>query len=177
MTRTETNRRQYKKLSVLNWIYCLAVSAAAVVIVFTLWFTGIKVADDGMSPALYQGDIILFNKLSKHISSPERGDIYAFKTEDGTSVGRIVALPGDTADIHEGKVYINGSLLNESVTVESQWEAKAISVPDGSFLILPDDRSGALPQSQDMIISFEDLTGKAAVRVSPIGMAAFFVNN
>ena len=175
MTRTEANRRQYKKLSMLNWLFCIAAAAAIVTLVFTVWFTGIKIADDGMSPALYKGDVILFDKLAKHISHPQRGDAYAFSA-DGTAVGRIAALPGDTVAIKDGKVYIGGYLLREVNASESAWELEEFTVPASTFLILPDDRTGSIPDKQDMLIPFDALIGRAAVRVAPIGMAAIFTN-
>ena len=175
MTRAEANRHLYKKYSALNWLFCILAAAAAVTLVFTLWFTGIKIADNGMSPALYQGDVILFDKLSKHISHPRRGEAYAFSTE-GTSVGRIAALPGDNVAIKEGKVYIEGYLLREINTSDSTWELPEFTVPASTFLILPDNRTGSLPDKEALLIPFDDLIGRASVRVSPIGMAAVFVS-
>lgn len=175
MTRVEANRRQYKKYSALNWLFCILAAAAVIVLIFTLWFTGIKVADDGMAPALYSGDVILFDKLSKHISLPERGQAYAFRTE-GVSIGRIAALPGDTIAIKEGKVYVGGFLLREAYASESAWELEEFTVPDAVFFILPDDRTGVMPDKDDLLIPFEALIGKAAVRVAPIGMTTVFVS-
>lgn len=175
MTRSEANRHLYKKLSALNWLFCILAAAVIVALIFTLWFTGIKVADDGMAPALYKGDVILFDKLSKHISHPERGEAYAFD-KDGTAIGRIAALPGDTVAIKQGKVYIGGNLLREANASESAWELKEFTVPAATFLILPDDRTGNMPDKGDLLIPFDALIGKAAVRVSPIGMASIFVS-
>jgi len=175
MTRAEANRHQYKKLSALNWLFCVLSAAAVVVLVFTLWFTGIKVADDGMSPALYKGDVILFDKLSKHISQPSRGEAYAFRTE-GTSIGRIAALPGDKAAIKDGKVYIGGCLLREINSSESTWELEEFTVPAATFLILPDDRTGSMPDKEALLIPFDALIGRAAIRVAPIGMTTVFLS-
>lgn len=175
MTRAEANRHQYKKLSALNWLFCIAAAAVAVALIFTLWFTGIKVSDDGMAPALYKGDVILFDKLSKHISHPKRGEAYAFDN-DGAAIGRIAALPGDTVAIKDGKVYIGGYLLREENASESLWELREFTVPAATFLILPDDRAGDMPNKEDLLIPFDSLIGRAAVRVSPFGMATIFVS-
>lgn len=175
MTRVEANRHQYKKLSALNWLFCILCAAAVVALIFTLWFTGIKVADDGMSPALYKGDVILFDKLSKHISHPQRGEAYAFSTE-GTSIGRIAALPGDKVVLKDGRVYIDGCLLKEINVSESTWELEEFTVPDSTFLILPDDRTGSMPDKAALLIPFDALIGRAAIRVAPIGMTTIFVS-
>ncbi len=175
MTRTETNRQLYKKYSALNWLFCILAAAVLVTLVFSLWFTGIKISDDGMSPALYKGDVILFDKLSKHLSLPKRGETYAFRTE-GTSIGRIAALPGDKVAINEGRVYIGGCLLREAYASESTWELEEFTVPAATFFILPDDRTGGLPNREALLIPFDALIGKASVRVSPIGMTTIFLS-
>lgn len=174
MTRAEANRHQYKKLSALNWLFCIAAAALLVVLIFTLWFTGIKVSDDGMAPALYKGDVILFDKLSKHISLPGRGEAYAFE-KDGAVIGRIAALPGDTVAIKEGRVYIGGNLLRETNASESAWELEEFTLPAATFLILPDDRTGDMPDKQELLIPFDALIGRASVRVSPISMTTVFL--
>lgn len=175
MTRTQVNRRHYKKLSALNWLFCLAVAAMLVLLTFSLWFTGIKVADDGMSPALYRGDVILFDRLSKHISLPKRGEVYAFES-GSTSIGRIAALPGDTVAIKAGQVYIDGCLLREVHASESGWELDEFTVPAATFLILPDDRTAPMPDRAALLIPFSSLIGRAAVRVSPISMVTIFTS-
>ncbi|MBQ4611174.1 MAG: signal peptidase I [Clostridia bacterium] len=175
MTRAEANRHQYKKLSALNWLFCIAAAALMVVLIFTLWFTGIKVADDGMAPALYKGDVILFDKMAKHISHPVRGEAYAFQKE-GAVIGRIAALPGDTVAMKEGRVYIGGKLLKEPYASESAWELKEFTLPAATFLILPDDRTGSMPDKQELLIPFDALIGRASVRVSPIGMTTLFLS-
>lgn len=175
MTRTQVNRRHYGKLSALNWLFSLTVAAVLVLLIFSLWFTGIKVADDGMSPALYQGDVILFDRLAKHISLPNRGDVYAFEN-DGTSIGRIAALPGDTVAIKAGQVYIGGCLLREVNASESDWELTEFTVPASTFLILPDDRTAPMPDRAALLIPFSSLIGRAAVRVAPISMVTIFTS-
>lgn len=175
MTRTQVNHPHYSSLCAINWAFCIAAAAISVALIFTLWLTGIKVADDGMSPALYKGDIILFDKLAKHISCPARGEAYAFEN-DGAAIGRIAALPGDTVCIKDGRVYIDGFLLREVNASESAWELDEFTLPAAAFLILPDDRTGPMPDKADLLIPFERLIGRAAVRVAPIGMACIFVS-
>ena len=77
--RTEKNRAEHKTFSAVNWIWGIAAAALMVALIFTVWFTGIRITDPGMSPTLYPGDVVLFDKLSMHLSMPKRGEAYAFR--------------------------------------------------------------------------------------------------
>lgn len=86
------------------------------------------------------------------------------------------ALPGDKAAIKEGKVYIGGCLLREINSSESTWDLEELTVPAATFLILPDDRTGSMPDKEALLIPFDALIGRAAVRVAPIGMTTVFLS-
>ena len=59
--RTEKNRAEHKTFSTVNWIWGIAAAALMVALIFTVWFTGIRITDPGMSPTLYPGDVVLFD--------------------------------------------------------------------------------------------------------------------
>ena len=54
--RTEKNRAEHKTFSAVNWIWGVAMAVLMVALIFTVWFTGIRITDPGMSPTLYPGD-------------------------------------------------------------------------------------------------------------------------
>ena len=87
------------------------VCAAAVLLVV---FFGYRVsnAGDSMSPALKNGDVVLVNHLIYQIKGPARGDIIVFRPggNENThySIKRVVGLPGETVQIIDGSVYIDG---------------------------------------------------------------------
>lgn len=165
--RSEKNKTEHRAFSAVNWIWGIAMAALIAALVFTVWFTGIRITDSGMSPTIYPGDVILFDRLSMHFSMPKRGEAYAFHSDAGTAIGRIVALPGDRVAMKEGKVYISGYLLDESAYKPTGgWDMEEITLQQGEFLILPDQREGELPDAA-MRVKQEQLIGRAAIRVAP----------
>ena len=76
-------------------------------------------AGDSMKPVLRNGDVLLVNRVKYAMFEPKRGDIIAFKPGGNAnshySVKRIVALPGDTIQINQGKVYINGKNIQKDI--------------------------------------------------------------
>ena len=174
--RVERNGGEYRRLRLMGWGYSIGIALIVVVLVFTLWLQSIQIVDNGMAPVLRQGDIVLFDKLAKYASTPARGDAYAFYNEaGGVSIGRVVGLSGERVQIIDGMVYINGLLLDESRYIATPGGAlEEITLGQGEFLLLPDDRTAALLEADAVTIPFSRLIGRAAMRVSPWGRACFF---
>ena len=96
--------------------YCGVAVFLAFVLVFSV---GMKISMVGVSmePALYNGQEVLINRFIYKITSPKRGDVIAFLPNGNQNshyyLKRIVGLPGESIQIIEGYVYINGERLPE----------------------------------------------------------------
>lgn len=95
-------------------------SAVAVFLAFVIIFSvGMRtsVVGDSMEPVLYNGQEILMNRILYRISMPKRGDVVVFLPNGNQNshfyVKRVVGLPGETIQIRDGNVYIDGVLLAE----------------------------------------------------------------
>lgn len=95
---------------------------------------------------------VIGSRLSYLSSGPQRGDIVIFKypvDEDVLYIKRVIGLPGETVEIKEGKIYINGSSesLKEDYLPE-EWtycnDGYTFQVPEGSYLMLGDNRNVSL---------------------------------
>lgn len=81
---------------------------------------------DSMQPTLYDGDAVFVEMISKYTSSFDHGDIVTinadsipgFFGEEKMLIKRIIGVPGDTVLITDGKVYLNGQLLDEPYLLE-----------------------------------------------------------
>ena len=96
--------------------YCGVADFLAFVLVFSV---GMKISMVGVSmePALYNGQEVLINRFIYKITSPKRGDVIAFLPNGNQNshyyLKRIVGLPGESIQIIDGYVYINGERLPE----------------------------------------------------------------
>lgn len=96
--------------------YCGVAVFLAFVLVFSV---GMKISMVGVSmePALYNGQEVLINRFIYKITSPKRGDVIAFLPNGNQNshyyLKRIVGLPGESIQIIDGYVYINGERLLE----------------------------------------------------------------
>lgn len=100
-----------------------------------------------MEPTIQIGDRFLAEKVSYHFHDPERGDVVVFNDPAGVHpqlVKRVIGLPGEEIDIHDGNVYIDGELLDEpylhDVVTEPGTELLPTVVPEGYVWVMGDNR-------------------------------------
>ena len=107
----------------------------------------VKVQGIAMEPALKDGDRILVDKNTDKL---KRGDIVVFYfplDRSKSYIKRVVALPGETVEIRDGKVLINGTNLDEPYVAPENnrvmFNREAIKVPENSFYVLGDNRDNS----------------------------------
>lgn len=102
---------------IASWIMKIGI-ACLLAFVF-VWYFGqqISTVGDSMTPILNNGDVVLVNRIVYDAMSPRRGDIIVFKPKGNENshyyTKRIIGLPGETLEIIEGSVYIDGEKLEE----------------------------------------------------------------
>lgn len=87
----------------------LTILVAFVLVRFCVF--GITMRGDSMKPAMDDGQFCIASRLSYLIGSPKKDDIIVFKTsEEGSSyyIKRVIAVPGQTVQIVDGKILVNG---------------------------------------------------------------------
>ncbi len=147
--KVKTDRKQIRKI--VNW--SLQIGLTCAVAFMLVWFFGQRIsnAGDSMKPVLRNGDIIMVNRLVYNASKPRRGDIIAFKPNGNEnthySIKRIVGLPGETLQIKEGSIYINGEKITKHVFVEEIKDAgiadEAITLGGDEYFVIGDNHEGS----------------------------------
>ncbi len=174
---------------ILEWLKSFAV-ALVIVLLFKMFLGTTVVYSTSMYPTLIEKDVLLLQKTH----SVERGDIVSFKskltlTEDDIRslnvfqkifvtkdtqknlIKRVVGLPGDSIELKDGIVTINGVVLEETyVSSENIGEVHIIKIPEGEFFMMGDNRAVSLDSRSELVglISQKELVGKVLVRLWPI---------
>ena len=109
-----------------------------------------SVSGSSMEPTLHHGDQLIMDKLTYHFSEPERFDIIVFPfqyQEDTYYIKRIIGLPGETVQIYDGDIYINGSRLEEDYGYEkirnSGLASEPITLGEDEYFVLGDNRGNS----------------------------------
>lgn len=109
---------------IICWITDIIVVVAMAC--YTVYAFGnlVVVSGNSMSPLLNSDDIVLMNQLKLDLGKPERFDVVVFERGDQKrNIKRVIGLPGETVQIHNGQVLINGQVLEEKgITMEVDGE-------------------------------------------------------
>ncbi len=126
----------------------------AIASVFTFFF-GVRsnVVGPSMSPQLEDGDEVLIDRFSYKFISPKPGDVIAFLPNGNTNthyyMKRIVGVPGDTVQIIDGEVLVNGEPFEEGpdtvvASIEDAGTAqKQVTLGEDEYFVLGDNRSNS----------------------------------
>lgn len=152
------------------------------IIVFLTWviitFVGQRTKVDGhsMEPTLSDGDNLIVDKISYRFRDPERYDIIVFPyqhQENTYYIKRIIGLPGETVQVIDGYVYINGEKLDEHYGAEVMNDpgiaAEPITLGDDEYFVLGDNRNHSSDSraSSVGVLTRDMLIGRAWVRIYP----------
>lgn len=163
---------KYKEIRHTLVIYIvIAVSVlVGLIVLYTSILINAYVPSESMEPIMTTGDRFLGSRIAYLIHDPERFDIILFPLPDEPKrllVKRIVGMPGETVEIKEGHVYINGNIepLDDSFIKEEMITEKDIvfHVPEECYFVLGDNRN----ESDDSrywnnpYVAKEDIVAKA----------------
>ena len=147
---TEEEHSEIKKSrlkdEVISWIQTIGAAAILAVCIVSFIIVNATVPTGSMENVIMPKDRIIALRLSYYFDVPERGDIAVFKFPDDETmlyVKRVIGLPGDTIEIKDGLVYINGDqtpLLEDYVKDEPIGNYGPYVVPEGHYFMMGDNR-------------------------------------
>ena len=173
MSKPDVKNSIWKEL--WEYIKMIIFVVVVVLIVNNFLLINARVPSESMEKTIMTGDRFFGNRLAYLFDDPERFDIVVFKYPDDESqlfVKRVIGLPGETVEIKDGKVYINGSEtpLDDSFTPKTPTgDYGPYVVPDGSYFMLGDNRnhSGDSRFWKQPYVEKEKIVGKAIFRYFP----------
>lgn len=138
-----------------------------------------KVSGNSMVPTMHNGDYLITEKVSYRFRNPQRGEIVVLKNprdESQDFIKRIIAVPGDTLEIKNKSVYLNGTQLREN------YLPPAVPTPSGTFLtegavvkaasnqyfVFGDNREHSSDSREWGAVTKEEIIGRAFFRYFPI---------
>lgn len=180
--KTESDKRILERYngSKLGWLRDARFFILAIVALFCIFRFCIGVATvngDSMTPTLMNGDLLIYNRM---VSEYKPGDIISMWVPSGDYyVKRVIATGGDVVDIADGKVYVNGELLEDDWGYgETMEETGAVIYPytvrEGNVFVLGDNRSVSMDSRTFGEVNKRQIKGRVILQIGT-GSNGFFI--
>ena len=175
MKEKDQDRSIFKEI--LGWLVYIAILLAAVYVLITYVGQRTEVSGHSMEPTLQHGDNLIVDKISYRFREPERYEIIVFPyqyKENTYYIKRIIGMPGETVQIKDGYVYIDGERLlsdiygNELIK-DPQTAADPITLKENEYFVMGDNRNNSNDAREWDIhyVSRDEILGKAWFRYYP----------
>lgn len=184
----QTTKKEKKKRSpisyVIEGIIYIALIVICVYVVPNYVIQRTVVSGESMEDTLHNKESLLVDKMSYRFHNPERYDIIVFYPRghevEEYYVKRIYGLPGETIQIKENDIYINGEKIDDPYAKDAMLSAGLAEEPytlgDDEYFVLGDHRSVSMDSrtTPDMDpdgpgpVKFENIAGKVILRIWPL---------
>lgn len=149
---------------------------AAVLFLVINVFTGrYQVFSFSMEPTLHEGEYVLALKAAYWFADPQRGDVVVFRPLDGFGatpyIKRVIGLPGDVIEAREGRIWVNGTPLEEPYIAQPLAYNGRWTVPEGTYFVLGDNRNNSSDSHTWGVIPRSHIIAKAVFRYWPFQRA------
>jgi signal peptidase I len=177
-------------------IQLIVVALVLAFVIKSLALQAFFIPSGSMLQTLQIGDRVLVEKISYRLREPERGEIVVFRRpgleEEGFSpaatwrsflegiglsepdpdrdlIKRIIALPGETVELRDGVVHVDGQPLSEPYTAPEARDFAPVEVPEGEYYVLGDNRGNSLDSRFALgTVPEENIIGRAFAIIWPL---------
>lgn len=185
------NEKNLKKSNLREWIESIVIAFILAMFIRTFIIQAFKIPSGSMRKTLIEGDRLMVNKLrygpkipftSKRIpgfSTPQRGDIIVFvypQDPERDFIKRLIALEGETVQIKDGDVYVDGKIIEEPRIKNFYYYnqgmygsmGNVLTVPEGHVFVLGDNSQSSHDSRMWGFVPKENIIGRAEVIYWPI---------
>lgn len=127
-----------------------------------------EIPTPSMEPAIMTDDRVIAEKISRHFREPEVGDVVVIDNPVGGAIPfikRVIALPGQTVDLRDGVVWVDGRPLDEPYTHGLPSEpldfALPVAVPEGCVWVMGDNRTDSRDSRAFGPVPVDSIRGRA----------------
>jgi len=176
--------------------FLVLVALIVAIVIKTFLVQAFFIPSASMNPTLAEGDRVMVNKLAYRFGEPDRGDVIVFdnplQPDDGDEsilealvrhvaeslgisspdtalIKRVIGLEGETVEIADGVVMIDGVAIDEPYLPDSvqMRDFGPVEVPDGHVFVMGDNRGASQDSRRFGSVPEDEIVGRAFVKVWP----------
>jgi signal peptidase I len=152
-------------MKILREIGITILIAIAVFVCLRLTVQSYTVVMSSMEPNFQEGECIMVNKVSYHSSGPQRGEVIVFDPPFESQypfIKRVIGLPGETVEIKDEKVFIDGIPLEEEyIMAPPNYTMPVTEIPEDEYFVLGDNRNNSNDSHNGWAVPRDKIIGKA----------------
>jgi signal peptidase I len=152
-------------MKILREVVITVLIAVAIFALLRLTVQSYTVVMSSMLPNFQEGDCIMVSKVAYRSSAPQRGQVVIFNPPFDSPhpyIKRVIGLPGETVEIKDETVFINGIALVEEYTMEPpNYTMAATQVPEDEYFVLGDNRNNSTDSHTGWTVPRDKIIGKA----------------
>lgn len=182
MTRLQDQDPQKQPLQKVEnpWVEAIKTIALSGVLAFgirTFVAEARYIPSGSMLPTLQINDRLIIDKLTYEFRDPQRGDIVVFSPTDELKrqnfkdafIKRVIGLPGETVEVKDGQVLINGQSIREKyIEDKPNYQFGPVKVPPDQYLVLGDNRNNSYDSHYWGFVPRNNIIGRAVIRFWPL---------
>ncbi len=186
VTKEEPKKGKDKVVSILgsigsfiySFVETVVIALVIAVVLYLFIMTPHEVLGNSMHPTYKNGEYLMANKILYRFTVPKRGDVIIFKySETQDFIKRIIGIPGDSIMVKDGKMYVNGSLLDESNYLadtvytsggDSIAEGQTVTIGENEYFVCGDNRPHSSDSRTFGAIDKDQIKGKAWIVYLPL---------
>lgn len=169
---------------ILSFMIVFFFSLACAVLVIKFVAYSAYTPTESMYSTLQTKDKFVISRIEYMNKDPQRGDIISFNStqvseDEPQLIKRIIGLPGDTIEIKQGNVYVNGTLLKENYALKDKFTSQTkYVVPKNCYFVMGDNRANSYDSRywEDPYVKRSDIIGKAKFKYYPKFQKLIFIS-
>jgi len=157
-----------------SWARDLLVAVGLALVIIVFLYQPVKVEGTSMTPLLNDQERIFINKFVYRIEDIQRGNVVVFwypMDNSKSFIKRVVGLPGENIEIRQGRVYVNGRVLDEPYVPAQYSDAGSfgpLRVPSDQYFVMGDHRSSSNDSRVFGPVPGSHIYGKAVFAYWPV---------
>ena len=189
-------KKIFKKSEIREWVESILIAFILAMFIRTFFIQAFKIPSGSMTPTLLVGDRLMVNKLrygpklrftDKRLPGffkPNRGDIIVFIFPDDPKrdfIKRLIAFGGETVEIKDGDIFINGKLIEDPVINKTYYyncgdygaQGQVIRVPEGHVYVRGDNSGSSHDSRFWGFVPEQNIVGRAEFVYWPVTRLRF----
>ncbi|MBW7943770.1 signal peptidase I [Patescibacteria group bacterium] len=171
----------------LDIIETVVIALSIFLIIYLFVASPHQVNGQSMVPNFQSGEFVLSDKVSYKFGNPKRGDIVVFHAPEAANcpkgtgcdfIKRVLGLPGETIEVHDDSIWVNGQKLDEPY-IPTEFETlpgpatkgTAVYLGPDEYFVVGDNRPYSSDSRSWGAITKNDIVGKAIFRYWPLNVA------